>query len=90
MKRAKFNPPKNEDVARALSFFTGPSGEEEVKELIAEVTNTVSDLGEVNDPDTFRRCAEPLIIGLIFKRGSKEEEVRAGLVKLFKFQPVLW
>ncbi|KAG9588415.1 hypothetical protein KCU77_g8730, partial [Aureobasidium melanogenum] len=83
LKRAESNPPKNQEVARALSSFMGPSGEAEVKKLVATVTNTMLALGEVNDEDVLRRNAEPVIIDLIVN--PREEERRAGLEKLFRF-----
>lgn len=88
LKRAESKPPKNEHVARALSYFTGPPGEAEIKKLVAAVTNTMLALGEVDDEDVLRRCAEPRIIDLI--TNWRDEEIRAGLVELFKFEPTLW
>ncbi|KAG9957290.1 hypothetical protein KCU61_g9204, partial [Aureobasidium melanogenum] len=88
LKRAESKPPKNEEVARALSSFMGPSGEAEVRKLVATVTNTMLALGEVNDEDILRRNAEPVIIDLIVK--PREEERRAGLEKLFRFNSALW
>jgi len=90
LKRAESKPPKNEDVARALSCFTGPSGEAKVKKLVDTVTNTMLAPGEADDEDSLRRNAEPYIIDLIFKWGTKEEEIKAGLMKVFKFKPVFW
>lgn len=89
LKRAKSKPPKNENVARALSFFAGPSGEAEVRKLVAAVTNNMGALGEFDDEEVLRHNAEPEISDLITSWGSREEEIRAGLVKLFKFEPAL-
>ncbi|KAG9674690.1 hypothetical protein KCU99_g9594, partial [Aureobasidium melanogenum] len=88
LKRAESKFPKNEEVARALSYFMGPSAEAEVKKLVATVTNTMLALGEVNDEDILRRNAEPVIIDLIVN--PREEERRAGLEKLFRFNRALW
>ncbi|KEQ65735.1 uncharacterized protein M437DRAFT_63285 [Aureobasidium melanogenum CBS 110374] len=88
LRRAESKPPKNEDVARALSYFMGPSGEAEVKQLVAAVTNKMCALGEDNDEDILRRNAEPEIIDLIIN--WRDEERRAGLEKVFKFNSALW
>lgn len=88
LRRAESEPPKNEDVARALSYFMGPSGEAEVKKLVATVTYTMLALGETNDEDILRRNAEPHIIDHIIN--WRDEERRAGLEKLFRFNRALW
>ncbi|KAH0127296.1 hypothetical protein KCU67_g17340, partial [Aureobasidium melanogenum] len=88
LKRAESKPPKNEEVARALSYFMGPPGEAEVKKLVATVTNTMLALGEVKDEDILRRNAEPVIMDLIIN--WRDEERRAGLEKLFRFNRALW
>ncbi|KAK6003813.1 hypothetical protein QM012_009584 [Aureobasidium pullulans] len=90
LKRAESNPPKNENVARALSHFTGLTGEAEVKKLVATVTNKMLARGECNDPNVLSRNAEPYIIDLMTEWGSKEKEIKRGLVKLSKFNPALW
>lgn len=90
LKRARSKPPKNEDVVRALSYFMGPTGEAEVKKLVAAVTNNMCALGEVNDEEVLRRNAEPWIIDMITGWNYREDKTSAGLIKFFKFNPVFW